>query len=298
MSRIKIRVSAGIFEVSLVRVIEEFNSVEVLWDRGIKREFKWGSVVFGHLEGQTIGQKPSEAAPEADRACLLTFRKFRRLTRIVIIEPAGSSFKLSQPGASATTGTTAESMTAHVSYQPRVAGYPYAVGGWGYHYPTFPTTTASSSVTPGVTQADIITNILASGTFPYPYTAVQYSTGTGQSPHVPPLKYPYGAPALSSAASTAAPAAPAMVETPPTAPAQEQTYNGIQWKQPYTGPRDPPSAVEPQGQQNESSPSVDTNESMQSSGGVDSVESSTNDSNNPTPPIDDLVPTSSTGVTA
>ena len=37
MSRIKIRVSAGIFEVSLVRVIEESNSVEVLWDRGVKR---------------------------------------------------------------------------------------------------------------------------------------------------------------------------------------------------------------------------------------------------------------------
>jgi len=69
MSRIKIRVSAGIFQVSLVRVIEETNSVEVLWDRGIKREFKWGSVVFGNLEGQTIGEKPSEAAPEADRAC-------------------------------------------------------------------------------------------------------------------------------------------------------------------------------------------------------------------------------------
>jgi hypothetical protein len=68
MSRIKIRVSAGIFEVSLVRVIEQSNSVEVLWDRGIKREFKWGSVVFGSLEGQTVGQKPSEAAPEAERA--------------------------------------------------------------------------------------------------------------------------------------------------------------------------------------------------------------------------------------
>ena len=70
MSRIKIRVSAGIFEVSLVRVIEESKSVEVLWDRGIKREFKWGSIVFGNLEGQTIGQKPSEAAPDVERACL------------------------------------------------------------------------------------------------------------------------------------------------------------------------------------------------------------------------------------
>lgn len=63
MSRIKIRVSAGVFEVSLVRVIEETCSVEVLWDRGMKREFKWGSVVFGATEGP-VQQKPSEPAAE------------------------------------------------------------------------------------------------------------------------------------------------------------------------------------------------------------------------------------------
>ena len=67
MSRIKIRVSAGVFEVSLLRVIDESKSIEVLWDRGIKREFKWGSVVFGHTDGQTVMQKPFEPAPERER---------------------------------------------------------------------------------------------------------------------------------------------------------------------------------------------------------------------------------------
>lgn len=71
MSRIKIRVSAGVFEVSLLRVIEENKSVEVLWDRGIKREFKWGSVVFGQTDGQTVMQKPSEPAPEREPLFLL-----------------------------------------------------------------------------------------------------------------------------------------------------------------------------------------------------------------------------------
>jgi len=65
MSRIKIRVSAGVFEVSLLRVIDETKSVEVLWDRGVKREFKWGSVVFGSTDGQTIGQKPTELVSDA-----------------------------------------------------------------------------------------------------------------------------------------------------------------------------------------------------------------------------------------
>ena len=65
-SRIKLRVSAGVFEVTLCRVVEESSSVEVLWDRGMKREFKWGSVVFGNTE-LVVGQKPTEAAPENDR---------------------------------------------------------------------------------------------------------------------------------------------------------------------------------------------------------------------------------------
>jgi hypothetical protein len=67
MARIKIRVSAGVFEVSLIRVVEDTKSVEVLWDRGIKREFKWGSVVFGNTDGQTVLQKPSDLALEPER---------------------------------------------------------------------------------------------------------------------------------------------------------------------------------------------------------------------------------------
>ncbi|KAI6152983.1 JmjC domain, hydroxylase-domain-containing protein [Pisolithus thermaeus] len=63
MSRIKIRVSSGVFEVSLVRIIEETKSIEVLWDRGIKREFKWGSVLFGSSDDQAVVQKPAEPAP-------------------------------------------------------------------------------------------------------------------------------------------------------------------------------------------------------------------------------------------
>lgn len=65
MARIKIRVSAGVFEVSLIRVLEQTKSIEVVWDRGIKREFKWGSVVFGSTEGQMVLQKPAEPIPDA-----------------------------------------------------------------------------------------------------------------------------------------------------------------------------------------------------------------------------------------
>ena len=71
MSRIKVRVSSGVFEVSLLRVIDETKSVEVLWDQGVKREFKWGAVVLGSTD-RAMGQKP--ANPGADTSCTY-FRK-------------------------------------------------------------------------------------------------------------------------------------------------------------------------------------------------------------------------------
>lgn len=67
MSRIKVRVSSGVFEVSLLRVIDETKSVEVLWDQGIKREFKWGSIIFGSTDRVT-GQGPAE--PGANTSCM------------------------------------------------------------------------------------------------------------------------------------------------------------------------------------------------------------------------------------
>ncbi|KAG5646780.1 hypothetical protein DXG03_002156 [Asterophora parasitica] len=71
MTRIKIRVSSGVFEVSLIRVIEETKSVEVLWDKGDKREFKWNSVIFGNTEAP-VQQKPSEVAPKTEREFLVS----------------------------------------------------------------------------------------------------------------------------------------------------------------------------------------------------------------------------------
>jgi len=278
MSRIKIRVSAGIFEVSLVRVMEESNSVEVLWDRGIRREFKWGSVVFGNLEGQTIGQKPTEAAPESEH------------------QAVASSSNLPQPLASsgATTGTaaTSEPQKVHIPFPPRMGAYPYAIGAWGYHYPPFPGP-GVPSVPPGVTQGDSATNIMASGTFPYPYTAVPYAAGQS---YVPPIKYPYGAPAVTAPTSDGSSQPAGVTPVSSAAQAQEGPYNcAIQWKQPYKGPRGSTSAAQPQAEvQNQSTPSADADDSTQNQGGV---ESSITDSESAAPSTSDSIPASTTTTT-
>ena len=128
---------------------------------------------------------------------------------------AGSS---SQPA-----GTTSESQVVHNTYQPRTGAYPYALGTWGYHYPQFPTSIVSPSATAaGATQGDSVVNVTASGTFPYPYTAAQYVPG---QPYVPPIKYPYGAPALSVSTLNASSPSAGTKPTSSTAPAEPQAQN-------------------------------------------------------------------------
>jgi hypothetical protein len=137
---------------------------------------------------------------------------------------------------------------------------------------------------------------MASGTFPYPYTAAQYAPG---QPYVAPIKYPYGAPALPVSTPTASsPAAGATSST--AAQTQEQSYNNFLWKQPYTGPRDSTTAAEPQAQ-SESTPSNDAPESTRK---TDEVLTSTTNNDDIVPPTevpltDNPAPSSSAkGVTA
>ncbi|KAJ6452291.1 JmjC-domain-containing protein [Mycena sanguinolenta] len=67
LSRIKIRVSAGVFEVTLVRVHEDRRSIEVLWDtQGDVREFKWGAVILGQTNLPTTQVVPDFPAPNAN----------------------------------------------------------------------------------------------------------------------------------------------------------------------------------------------------------------------------------------
>jgi hypothetical protein len=204
-------------------------------------------------------------------------------------DQAGSSSQLPQPA-----GTTAESQAAQIPYQPRTGAYPYAVGSWGYHYPQFPTTVSPSATTAGVTQGDSVANAMASGTFPYPYTAAQYAPG--QPAYVPPIKYPYGAPANPvSTPAASSPSTGTKLMSSTAAQTQEQPYNSFLWKQPYTGPRDSTAPAEPQAQ----SESTLSNDAPESTRKTDEVLTSTTNNDDivlPTevPPTENPAPTSST----
>ena len=154
-----------------------------------------------------------------------------------------------------------------------------------------------TATTAGATQGDSVTNVMASGTFPYPsYTAAQYAPG--QPAYVPPIKYPYGAPAVP--VSTPVVSSPS-AGTPPSSTAaqtQEQPYNGLLWKQPYTGPRESTAPAEPQAQSEPTPP----NDAPESTRKAEEVLTSTtnNDVVSPTEvhATDNSVPTSTEGVTA
>ncbi|KAH7886650.1 JmjC domain, hydroxylase-domain-containing protein [Phlebopus sp. FC_14] len=200
MSRIKIRVSAGVFEVSLVRVLEETKSVEVLWDRGIKREFKWGSVIFGNTDGQTVMQKPSELTSASERKYLVL----------------PQSWTLSQLSMRVESRATQDTATLQVATFPPVA----SASSSGTSTSSTPTPTYLPTQTH---QAPA--NAYGTGTWPYHlYQAPQVH------PTYHPVSYTYP--------GTYPPAMPNTYHTPTDSNTAATMYRSqLQWQQPYTGPR-------------------------------------------------------------
>ncbi|KAF9651005.1 JmjC-domain-containing protein [Thelephora ganbajun] len=124
MSRIKVRVSSGVFEVSLLRVIDETKSVEVLWDRGVKREFKWGAIVFGNTD-RAVGQKPTE--PSADTSSLSS----QAVVNFGDV-PSGSNSPLPVPVSVSTHPSTVVQPTGLPYAPPQIN--PYSAGAYSYQY--------------------------------------------------------------------------------------------------------------------------------------------------------------------
>ncbi|KAH7908694.1 JmjC domain, hydroxylase-domain-containing protein [Hygrophoropsis aurantiaca] len=181
MSRIKIRVSAGVFEVSLVRIIEETKSVEVLWDRGVKREFKWGSVIFGHTDGQTVMQKPFEPAPDQPPPLPLASASSSSSSSLHVATFPSVSAATAASSSIAPSAPIPAPTHAHPYYQAR-AHYPpmggYAPGAWPYQHvyhghaypppPPAPTNQTSPYAYPAY--------------YPHPHPAYQYPSESNSNP--------------------------------------------------------------------------------------------------------------------
>ncbi|KAG8771287.1 hypothetical protein FRC12_003708 [Ceratobasidium sp. 428] len=62
-SRIKVRASGGVFTVTLVNVYEDRRTVEVIWDQGGTKEFRYSSVVWSDQPDGAVQEKPTVTAP-------------------------------------------------------------------------------------------------------------------------------------------------------------------------------------------------------------------------------------------
>ncbi|CAK5263192.1 unnamed protein product [Mycena citricolor] len=65
LARIKLRMSSGMFEVTLLKVLEEKKSIQVSWNLGGVREFKWSAIVFGPgtVDNSNAVAGPSSVTP-------------------------------------------------------------------------------------------------------------------------------------------------------------------------------------------------------------------------------------------
>ncbi|KAH6902676.1 specific transcriptional repressor [Coprinopsis sp. MPI-PUGE-AT-0042] len=127
MSRIKIRVSSGVFEVSLLRVIEETGSVEVLWDRGLHREFKWGC---SSLQRPTEAQTPVEYGQ--------TYASTSGASRDTTATPTVPASTSSTPTITIPAAQPSTSSLYPYGTRKRCrAPYGYAQGGYGWTYPAY-----------------------------------------------------------------------------------------------------------------------------------------------------------------
>ncbi|KAH9475449.1 DNA damage-responsive transcriptional repressor RPH1 [Psilocybe cubensis] len=268
MSRIKIRVSAGVFEVSLIRVIEETSTVEVLWDRGQKKEFKWGSVVFGFTDGPVL-QKPSDIAPPEPERGVQHNQQLQQpvySTQLLNVPPgampvttfpsvlAATASQQSYASAGAYPASMSATSTSEASkavtsgaatpvttsYQPHAGPYDYwayvsaAQAQYPYGYPGYYANPATSATT-GPTSA---ANAGASGSRqPQP-----------QQVHYNPYSYAHAYNAAQyraavTAGTTAGTSTSAgTAEVAKTTPAATTATTQLNWQQPYQGPALAPQA--------------------------------------------------------
>ncbi|KAI0325141.1 hypothetical protein GY45DRAFT_1356889 [Cubamyces sp. BRFM 1775] len=271
MSRIKLRVTAGVFEVTLLRVIEENHAVEVLWDRGLKREFKWRSVVFGETDA-VVGQKPTEPAVEQDDTSSVPTPTSATPAALASYRPSPSATPQAHshsnsplPRASSSTQTPTYTSppavpTQHTApapapapvyrpppnpvypqqpaYQPRTSTYQYAPGSWTYQYSGAGYPSGSQQQYPGSSAPSYPASSYPSTSYgQYPYSgAASYGYPYGRQAYgtyQPYSGYPYPQP---SSSSTPHPQGPSQAAAPPPPPPQVQP-RGLQWQRPYTGPK-------------------------------------------------------------
>ncbi|TEB18763.1 hypothetical protein FA13DRAFT_1745280 [Coprinellus micaceus] len=230
LSRIKIRVSSGVFEVSLIRVIEETSSVRVVWDQGVEKEFNKRPSNSNPMQPYAIGPNgsgvdastvpvpiyPSVTAATAELSSSLPQHSTDANNNLPPHPPAISSSTTSNAPAIAPASAPAPvpGTSAHgYSYTQRASPYDY----WPYATP--------QQVSYGAAGHGYQPQVYAAAA--YPYSSGYYSGATA---------YPTGS-AYNVYSSYGQTGYHAGTSATSDASAEAQYRNGtLQWQRPYQGP--------------------------------------------------------------
>ncbi|KAG9119721.1 hypothetical protein FRC07_005109 [Ceratobasidium sp. 392] len=102
-SRIKVRASGGVFAVTLVNVYEDRRTVEVIWDQGGTKEFRYSSVVWSDQPDGAVQEKPTTQSqpPQATPQSKTPYRTGTlSITPNTLTKPLPATY--TQPGSSST----------------------------------------------------------------------------------------------------------------------------------------------------------------------------------------------------
>ncbi|KAG8772667.1 hypothetical protein FRC12_002956 [Ceratobasidium sp. 428] len=112
-SRIKVRASGGVFAVTLVNVYEDRRTVEVIWDQGGTKEFRYSSVVWSDQPDGAVQEKPTDIVSAQSQST----QPDSRSTALYALGTSGSTSLAKSSGT--------HNQLPSSSLQPLGPGYPF-----------------------------------------------------------------------------------------------------------------------------------------------------------------------------
>ncbi|EJT98514.1 JmjC-domain-containing protein [Dacryopinax primogenitus] len=80
--RIRIRLSSGVFEVTLLKVDEITEKVEVMWDDHSRRAIKWGSIHWGPVSDEVLAASKAKQEAKEEEVLEAKLRRYQESLRL------------------------------------------------------------------------------------------------------------------------------------------------------------------------------------------------------------------------
>ncbi|KAJ1301874.1 hypothetical protein OPQ81_000714 [Rhizoctonia solani] len=189
-SRIKVRASGGVFAVTLVNVYENRRTVEVIWDQGSTKEFKYTSVVW--TDDGEVQEKPGKAGEGATVASDLTGSYPSPAPTQQDPRSPNAVPSTLKPSTNPTEAAKSARSTPNPSNpQPRYSFQPYQYYSYPPHYPSGPNPPPPQAYQPPQPHPGYTVPLPVPVQYPYSYSPYGQQPGYSQAHFYPTHGYHY-----------------------------------------------------------------------------------------------------------